>query len=114
MSSPGVFARVAGREMSEFDGKGVLLLGKVESLNDGSATVSSADGSTMTVQLAGETNITLTVGTYYQFKGKATGPTTMTEYTHTTAGDGSVEIDMASYMKLCELWNGKHAGTFKP
>ena len=111
--SAGVFARVAGRELSELSGNHVLLLGKVVSTSDSEAQVTSADGTTITVKLQGGEEIPQT-GSWYQFKGKAETPSKIQEYSRTNAGDGSVEIDLPSYIKLCEMWNGKHSGIFKP
>ena len=84
------------------------------STSDVEAQVTSADGTTITVQLAQDGEEGVKTGSWYQFKGKADTPSKMTEYSHTNAGDGSVEIDLASYIKLCEMWNGKHSGIFKP
>ena len=47
----GVFARLAGREMSDFSGKQILVLGRVQSVSDDEATITSADGTTITVGL---------------------------------------------------------------
>ena len=112
MSAAITFSRVAGREMSDFVGKKILLLGKVESVADGVATVSSADGTKIQVQLAQDGD-QVTNNSWYQFKGPAESPTKMTEYAHSCAGDGSVEIDLPSYLKLCELSNGKFSAMFK-
>jgi hypothetical protein len=110
--SAGVFARVAGSEMSSFEGKGVLLLGKVLSTSGEEAVVSSADGSNITILLAQDSEVN--VNSWYQFKGMVSEPTRLTEYSHTNAGDGSVEIDLPGYIKLCQMWNGKHSAIFKP
>jgi hypothetical protein len=108
------FARVAGREMSEFTEKKILLLGKVQSASAEQVTVTSADNTTVTVQLDSNADIVVSTGSWYQFKGTAKSPSTMFAFSASNAGDGSVEIDVDSYLKLCELWNGKQSGIFKP
>jgi len=99
--------------MSDFSGKQILVLGRVQSVSDDEATITSADGTTITVGLDQNTSCCpLNNGSWYQFKGRGESPTRMREMTHTKAGNGSVDVDVESYIKLCEMWNGSKSDIF--
>ena len=109
-NTPGVHARVAGGELGQHSGKSVLLLARVQSTQGTEATVSTADGSTVTVDMQADAS-GMPKGQWVQITGLVTGDARVQEWKH-TAVQGDVDTD--SYVKLCAHWNGKFKDLFCP
>ena len=108
--SRGVHARVAGAELSQFSSNSVLLIARVQSAQGTEATVTTADGSTVTVDLQAD-GAALPKGQWCQITGLVTGDSRVQEWKHNLI-EGDVDTD--SYVKLCGHWNGKFKELFGP
>ena len=104
----GYIPRIAGGDMSQYDGKMVTLMAQVVSDDGNVAQVKSADGTTISVQRA-EGGGNPYSSPYVEIVGKIVSG--MFTEIKCTAWN---ECDMEQYAKMVELQNGQFRGLFHP
>ena len=98
-NTPGVHARVAGGELGQHSGKSVLLLARVQSTQGTEATVSTADGSTVTVDMQADAS-GMPKGQWVQITGLVTGDARVQEWKHTAVqGDVDTALDCDEFVE---------------
>ena len=102
----GYIPRIAGGEMSQYDGKMVMLMAQVISDDGTVAQVKSADGTTINVQRAQEGGNPYT-SPFVEIVGKVFG----NGFTEIKCSAWN-ECDMEQYAKLVELQNGQFRSLF--
>ena len=107
---PGVHALVAGAELGQLGGKSVLLLARVQNTQGTEATVETADGSVVTVDMQADAS-GMPKGQWVQITGLVTGEKRVQEWKH---GLVQGDVDTDSYVRLCAHWNGKYTELFHP
>lgn len=105
-SELGYIPRIAGSDMSQYDGKMVTLMGQVVSDDGTVAQVKSADGTTISVQRA-EGGGNPYSSPYVEIIGKINGG----GFTEIKCSAWN-ECDMEQYAKLVELQNGQFKSLF--
>jgi hypothetical protein len=105
----GYAPRIGGKDMSDFQGSQVILMGKVLSDTGAVAQVQAADGTTINV-IKAQGGGTPYDTQYVEILGRASGPAEVQEF-KCTAWE---TVDMEQYLKLTQFQNGPFKPMFHP
>lgn len=97
--------RVNFELMSQYTGKRVRFVGKVEQISENTMKVRSSDDSIVEVILSGAAPD----GPYVEIDGTVEGPNTIREDSSTSFGSS---FDMQNYNEVCKLMNGPYQRLF--